>query len=64
VKSYSYFIELILIIVLILFRSHVREMVKRKIHNRELMIGMEIKRTNDLLGNLVPPPVLLGIKND
>lgn len=27
-------------------------------------MDIEIKRTNDLLNNLVPPPVLQGIKND
>jgi adenylate cyclase len=39
-------------------------MVRRKIHNREKMIEVEIKRTHDLLENLVPPPVLEGIKSD
>jgi len=27
------------------------------------MLDVENKRTNELLGNLVPPPVLQGIKN-
>lgn len=39
-------------------------MAKRKIHNRKIIIDFEIKKTNSLLGNLVPPPVLTGIKND
>lgn len=39
-------------------------MAKRKGHNRKIMMDFEIKRTNDLLSNLVPPPVLQGIKND
>lgn len=39
-------------------------MKKRKIHNRKIIMDFEIKRTNDLLSNLVPPPVLQGIKND
>jgi hypothetical protein len=63
-KSCSYYIELLFIVLLLIFRSHVREMVRRKIHNREKMIEVEIKRTHDLLENLVPPPVLEGIKSD
>lgn len=39
-------------------------MTKRKRHNRNIIVDFEIKRTNNLLSNLVPPPVLNGIKND
>ena len=39
-------------------------MARRKIHNKKIIMDFEIKRTNDLLSNLVPPPVLQGIKND
>jgi hypothetical protein len=39
-------------------------MARRKVHNRKIIIDFEIKRTNNLLSNLVPPPVLQGIKND
>jgi class 3 adenylate cyclase len=49
---------------LMIFKSHHREMVKRKLHNRKIIMDFEIKRTNDLLSNLVPPTVLQGIKND
>lgn len=30
----------------------------RKTKNRDKIIDVEIKKTNDLLSNLVPPPVL------
>lgn len=64
VYSYSYVFELFFIGVVHVFIAHGREMMKRKLHNREKMIEVEIKRTNDLLSNLVPPPVLYGIKSD
>lgn len=62
--SYSYAFELLFVTLMHVFRSHAREMTRRKVHNREKMIDVEIKRTSDLLGNLVPPPVLNGIKSD
>ena len=45
-------------------KNHHKEMARRKIHNKKIIMDFEIKRTNDLLSNLVPPPVLQGIKND
>ena len=39
-------------------------MLARRIHNRKIIIDIEIKRTSDLLSNLLPPHVLQGIKND
>jgi class 3 adenylate cyclase len=64
IKSFSYFFELLFVAAMIIYRSYAREMIRRKVHNREKMADVEIKRTNDLLGNLVPPPVLHGIKCD
>lgn len=63
-KSYSYMIELIFVFAILLIINHSNEMTKRKSHNRKLIIDVETKKTNDLLNNLVPPPVLQGIKND
>ena len=64
IRTYSFLFELLFVITLLILRSYAREMVRRKVHNKEKMIDVEIKRTNDLLGNLVPPLVLLGIKGD
>jgi hypothetical protein len=58
VKTYSFAMELGYFIAMFTFKSHMREMSLRKIHNRKIIMDFEIKRTNDLLSNLVPPPVL------
>jgi hypothetical protein len=50
--------ELFFFIALFTLKSHQKEMSKRKHHNRKIIIDFEIKRTNSLLSNLVPPPVL------
>jgi hypothetical protein len=58
VKTYSFTLELLYIIAMLTVRSYLKEMAKRKGHNRKIILEFEIKRTNDLLNNLVPPPVL------
>ena len=57
-KTYSFTFELFYIIAMLTMRSYFKEMAKRKGHNRKIILEFEIKRTNDLLNNLVPPPVL------
>lgn len=64
IKAYQFLFELIYIIALHIYTYHSREMTRRKLHNQDKIMDVEIKRTNDLLSNLVPPPVLQGIKND
>ena len=63
-KTFSFGFEILYFIAILTVLSHLSEMKKRKRHNRKIIMDFEIKRTNDLLSNLVPPPVLLGIKND
>lgn len=57
-KTFSFGIELLYFIAMVVLKSHQKEMAQRKIHNRKIIMDFEIKRTNDLLSNLVPPPVL------
>lgn len=64
VKTYSYIMELLFFVALYIMKYHSKEMLKRIVHNNERRIDVEIKNYSDLLGNLVPPPVLQGIKND
>lgn len=64
VKSYTFVLELLYFLAMFTLKAHQKEMAKRKMHNRKIIIDFEIKRTNNLLSNLVPPPVLQGIKND
>jgi hypothetical protein len=58
VKSYSFAMEMLFFLCMFTLKGHQKEMAKRKIHNRKIIIDFESKRTNNLLGNLVPPPVL------
>ena len=58
VKTYSIAFEMLFFVTMFTIKCHQKEMVKRKSHNRKIIIDFEIKRTNDLLSNLVPPPVL------
>ena len=51
-------------IVFLLLASHNREMKVRKLYNAKRIIEVEIDKTADLLGKLVPQHVLIGIKND
>ena len=64
IESYSFILELVAFVTLHIFMYHSKEMTERRLHNTDKIMDVEIKRTNDLLSNLVPPPVLLGIKND
>jgi class 3 adenylate cyclase len=64
IKTIPYFFELVYFCVLHYAQTYIKEMNKRKTYNKERIIEVEIKRTHDLLGNLVPPPVLEGIMND
>ena len=58
VKSYSFGLELLYFFAMFIMKAHQKEMFRRKMHNRKIIMDFEIKRTNDLLSNLVPPPVL------
>jgi hypothetical protein len=58
VKTYSFGLEIAYFIGILIVLSHQVEMTKRKRYNRKIIMDFEIKRTNDLLSNLVPPPVL------
>jgi class 3 adenylate cyclase len=41
-----------------------REMTMRKQYNRNKIVDVEIKKTDELLSKLVPVHVLRGLKND
>jgi class 3 adenylate cyclase len=41
-----------------------REMTMRKQYNRNKILDVEIKKTDELLSKLVPVHVLRGLKND
>jgi hypothetical protein len=58
VKTFSSGLEIAYFIGILIVLSHQVEMTKRKRYNRKIIMDFEIKRTNDLLSNLVPPTVL------
>jgi uncharacterized membrane protein len=63
----TYIIDTVLNLVyvtLLVVSSHNREMRVRKQYNAKRIIEVEIDKTEELLGKLVPAHVLLGIKND
>lgn len=51
-------------VVFLVISSHEREMRVRKQYNAKRIIEVEIDKTEELLGKLVPAHVLSGIKND
>ncbi|CDW78012.1 adenylate and guanylate cyclase catalytic domain containing protein [Stylonychia lemnae] len=64
VKSYSYFFEIFAFTSQHIFILYFQEMQRRKTYNNDKMIEQDLIKTNNLLSNLVPPPVLEGIKHD
>ena len=54
----------VIFITFLILASHTREMAVRKKYNLERIYAVEIDKTEDLLGKLVPLHVLNGIKND
>ncbi len=63
-RSYTFLLELLFFFVIHTFKSHAVEMLARKNNNRKKIMDVEIEKTSRLLNNLVPPPVLQGIRND
>jgi len=51
-------------IFLLKFMQFKREMTMRKQYNRNKILDVEIKKTDELLSKLVPVHVLRGLKND
>ena len=54
----------LLLFALLLLASHSREMKVRRQYNQQRIVRVEIKKTAELLGRLVPQHVLAGLKND
>ena len=54
----------VLFITFLILASHTREMAVRKRYNLERIYAVELDKTEELLGKLVPLHVLNGIKND
>ena len=63
-QAFQYSFENVYFVLLHLIKTFIKEMNKRKTFNKEKIIEVEIRKTNELLSNLVPPPVLEGIMND
>lgn len=63
----TFFIDTLLNLIYVIFlivSSHNREMKVRKQYNAKRIIEVEIDKTEELLGKLVPAHVLTGIKLD